>query len=281
MSISATPHGRHARRLPLFTWLGLALLLVVNLAPLLLVIRQAFTPESESVNWPFTLLPASFSVENLTGLWRTERLMPHVFLSLWVALGTTGLSLLLGFPAGWAAARLRSLGSLMTRASLVSRILPPIAIAIPLTALLNQFYLYDQPSGAGLIIAHLTIGLPFAILLSYATFRDMPPSLEEAAIVDGCSTFGAFLRIALPSSRGAIGGAFILIFLLSWDEFPYALLIQLTNRTMPPLVYYYTNYGKLGTASILAVLMLIPALAVIATLQGLLRRGMLKGGVNE
>lgn len=144
----------------------------------------------------------------------------------------------------------------------------------------DPLQIYNHPWGFGLIVAHLTMGLPFAILLSYAAFLDLPRELEEAAYVDGCTTFSAFYRIALPAVRGSVGAAFILIFLLSWEEFTYALLIQLTHRTMPPLVYYYTEFGQMGSASTLAVLMLIPAALVIATLQQLITKGVISGGVK-
>jgi ABC-type glycerol-3-phosphate transport system permease component len=259
---------------------GLAALCVINLVPILLVLRQALSPESESSAWPLTILPQHISLTSLVSLWQTQSLLRHAFLSLWVALGTTFVALVLGFPAGWAAARWRRMSALMTRTSLLSRVMPPIAIAIPLTALLIPLGLYNHPLGLGLIIAHLTLGLPFVILISYASLVDMPPQLEEAAQVDGCSILGAFWRVTVPAARGAIGAAFLLSFLLSWDEFTYALLIQLTHRTMPPLIYYFAEFGQMGAASTLAALMLIPAVAIIGSLQHLKTRGLLSGGLK-
>jgi len=162
----------------------------------------------------------------------------------------------------------------------LSRILPPIAIAIPLTAMLIPLGGYNHPLGLGLVAAHLTAGVPIAILIAFVAFREMPRELEDAARVDGCSPLGVFWRISLPSVKGSLASASILIFLVSWDEFTYALLLQLTNRTMPPLVYYYTEYGQLGAASTLAFLMLVPAVVVIAGLQRLLVRGVLAGGLK-
>lgn len=271
------------RRVSLFSILsGIALLvlLAVNLIPLLLVVRQGFTPESVSVSWPLKLLPKKFGLENFEYLWRSKSLTKNLLLSFWVAFATTFFSIALGFPAGWAAARWKKLEGFTTRLSIISRILPPIAIAIPLTALLIPIGFYNSRSGIGLILAHLTLGIPFSILLAYAAFRDIPREIEEAAYVDGCSIFGTFLRVSLPMVKGSIGAAFILIFILSWDEFAYALLIQVTNRTMPPLIYYYAEYGQLGSASVLAVIMLFPAILVIATLQKLIARGVIAGGIK-
>jgi len=82
----------------------------------------------------------------------------------------------------------------------------------------------------------------------------------------------------VPAARGAMGVAFLLAFLLSWDEFTYALLIQLTHRTMPPLIYYFAEFGQMGAASTLATLMLIPAVFIIGSLQHMKTRSLLSGG---
>ncbi len=251
----------------------LALLCVVNVLPPVLVIRQAFSPEAETARWPLPILPHRLTLENFAELVRTQSLLEHVLLSLWVAFATAFLSIALGFPAGWAAARWRRLAVLETRFAAASRVVPPIAIAVPLTALLIPLGLYNHPLGLGLILAHLLMGVPFAMLLSYAAFCALPRELEEAAYIDGCSALGAFVRIAMPAVRGSIAAAFVLIFLLSWDEFTFAILIQLTHRTMPPLIYYYTEFGQLGAASVLAVTMLLPAVCVIFVLQRFVARG--------
>ncbi|NOY76387.1 MAG: carbohydrate ABC transporter permease [Calditrichaeota bacterium] len=279
--MNQTTHHRRFKFSYVFSGLGLLSLFAINIFPILLVIRQAITPERESVLWPLRVLPQKLTLLNFHILWQTQALFSHLALSFWVALGTTLLSLALGFPAGWAAARSQKIGGIATRSALISRVLPPIAIAIPLTAILIPLQLYNHPMGLGLILAHLTLGLPFAILIAFASFSDVPRELEEAAYVDGCSTARVFFRISLPVAKGALSAAFILIFLLSWDEFTYALLIQLTHRTMPPLIYYYTEYGQIGSASVLATLMLVPAVFVIAFLQRFMMKGMISGVLKE
>jgi len=264
----------------ILTAVGLTLLLFFNLGPLGLVVRQSVTPEAETARWPLSLIPAAWTAENIVSLWSTETLAGHVMLSLLVAAGATLGSLVLGAPAGWAAARWRTAEVVSTRASLLTRILPPIAIAIPLTAILIPAGLYNHPLGLGLVAAHMTIGIPIALLITYTAFRDLPSELEDAALVDGCGPTMTFFRIALPNVRGALASSSILVFLTSWDEFTYAILLQLTNRTMPPLIYYYTEYGQLGAASTLAFMTLVPAVIVIAALQRLLVRGVLAGGLR-
>jgi multiple sugar transport system permease protein len=163
--------------------------------------------------------------------------------------------------------------------ALMVRMIPPIAIALPLTTVMIPVGLYNHPWGLGLILAHVLVGMPIALLVSYAAFRDIPQELEEAAHVDGCSPLRAFATIGIPAVRGPLAGASVILFLTSWDEFLYALLIQLTNRTMPPLLYYYTEYGQLGTASAMALIMILPAVAVIGFLQRFVVRGSYAGSV--
>jgi putative spermidine/putrescine transport system permease protein len=96
--------------------------------------------------------------------------------------------------------------------------------------------------------------------------------------MDGASPLRAFLTIDLPIVRGAMATSFILCFILSWDEFGFSLLLQQTNRTLPPLLYYYTVFGNVGPASALALLMLVPAAVLVIALGPRLRDAMASGG---
>src|SRR5260370_11026255 len=87
-----------------------------------------------------------------------------------------------------------------------------------------------------------------------------------------------FLAIDVPQARGALAAAFILCFILSWDEFGFALLLQQTNRTLPPLLYYYTVFGNVGAASAIALLMIVPAIGLVIALGPMLRGSSLTAG---
>ena len=258
---------------------GLVVLAVVNLGPLILVVRQAFSPPWESVRWPLELIPRGVSLEKFQDLWETQRLGGRLLLSAWVGCASMLCSLLIGVPAGWSLGRWKSVRMAGTSSALIIRMIPPIAIALPLTSALIPVGLYNHPWGLGLIGAHILAGAPIALLVSYAAFRDIPPELEEAAHIDGCSPLRAFGVIAIPAVRGPLAGASVILFLTSWDEFLYALMIQLTNRTMPPLLYYYTEYGQLAQASALALIMVVPAAVVIGFLQRFVVRNSYAGSV--
>jgi multiple sugar transport system permease protein len=160
-----------------------------------------------------------------------------------------------------------------------ARLLPMIAIGIPLTFALIRMGIYDASSGAGLIIVHTALAIPTTALTIYSAFRAIPLEIEEAAWLDGASPFRIFLTIDLPQARGALTAALILSFILSWDEFGFALLIQVAHRTLPPLLYYYTVFGDVGPASALALIMLVPAVAVVVALGPGLRTAV-TGGIR-
>jgi multiple sugar transport system permease protein len=157
------------------------------------------------------------------------------------------------------------------------RMLPKIAVAIPLAIVMIAIGLYDSPSGIGLAIVHAALALPTAALTMYPGFVAIPREIEEAAWLDGASPLHIFLTIDLPQARGAAAAAFILAFILSWDEFGFALLLQVTNRTLPPLLYYYTVFGDVGPASALALLMMIPAVCVVILLRPMIRGTLMAG----
>ncbi len=264
-------------RRPLVRLAAALLVAAINLLPLALILKQAFTPERESFAWPPTWLPHEPTFENFRVLRATVELGNGLLLSLCVALLTVASTLALTLPAAWLAARKPLMDRPLDAAMVGSRLFPSIAVAIPLAALFVYVRLYNNPAGLGLWLAHTLLGIPVAFLILRTGFRDVPPELEEAARLDGASAVGTFWRISLPLVRPSLAAAGILVFLVSWDEFAYALLLQVTNRSLPPLLYYLAAFGYPGLASAVAAIMLVPALCIILVLEPALRSGALTG----
>jgi ABC-type glycerol-3-phosphate transport system permease component len=259
--------------------LCLALLVgVIDLAPLALILKQAVTPEHESFAWPPTWWPHELTLANFHALHGTIELGDGFWMSVSVASLTVASTLVLTLPAAWLAARRpHSVDRPLDTAMIVTRLFPSIALAVPLAAIFVHLGLYNNPAGLGLWLVHTVLGIPFAFLILRTAFRGVPPELEEAALLDGATPFGAVWRVSLPLVRPALASAAILVFLVSWDEFAYAILLQVTNRPLPPLLYYLAAFGHPGLASAVAALMLIPALAIIVVLEPALRSGTLAG----
>lgn len=258
----------------------IALALVVaalDLLPLALILKQAFTPESESFAWPPTWLPHDFTLDNFRALGATIELGKGAWLSVSVAVLTVVSTLGLTLPAAWLAARRPQMDRPLDAAMVVTRLLPSIALAVPLAALFVSAHLYNHSAGLGLWLAHTLLAVPVAFLILRTGFRDVPRELEDAARLDGASACGALWRVALPLARPSLAAAAILVFLVSWDEFAFAVLLQVTNRSLPPLLYYLAAFSYPGLASAVAALMLVPALAIIFVLEPAFRSGSLAG----
>jgi ABC-type glycerol-3-phosphate transport system permease component len=249
----------------------------VDLLPLALILKQAFTLESESFAWPPTWIPRQLTLDNFRGLRDAIELDYGFWLSVVVALLTVGSTLALALPAAWLAARRPCADRPLDTALIVTRLFPSIALAVPLAALFVHVRLYNHPAGLGLWLAHTLLAIPLAFLILRTGFRAVPVELEEAASLDGATPFDTFWRVSLPLVRPSLVAAGILVFLVSWDEFAYALLLQVTNRPLPPLLYYLASFGHPGMASAVAAIMLLPALLVILVLEPALRSGTFAG----
>ena len=249
----------------------------VDLVPLALIFKQAVTPERESFAWPPTWLPRELTLENFRALDHTIELADGLWMSLGVALLTVASTLVLTLPAAWLAARRPRVDRPLDAAMIITRLFPSIALAVPLAAIFVRLGLYNHPAGLGLWLAHTALGIPFAFLILRTGFRGVPPELEEAALLDGATPVGAVWRVSLPLVRPSLAAAAMLVFLVSWDEFAYAILLQVTNRPLPPLLYYLAAFGHPGLASAVAAIMLLPAVAIVLVLEPALRAGALAG----
>ncbi|MEO2168350.1 MAG: carbohydrate ABC transporter permease [bacterium] len=260
-------------------WLFAAALALgaTNLLPLWLVVKQALSPEKESFSWPPHFFPQEWTLANLAAAAEVVPLGGGLLMSLGVAGATVLSSLLLALPAAFAAARRPPLDGPLDVAFVAARMLPTIAVAIPLAVIFVGAGLYNSPFGIGLWLAHTLLGLPFAFLVLRAAFRGVPRELEEAARLDGATSRQAFWRISLPLVRPSLATAAVLVFLVSWDEFAYAILLQVTNRSLPPLLYYLSAFGYPGLSSAVALLMLVPAVVIVLLLEPVLRSGVLAG----
>jgi multiple sugar transport system permease protein len=254
-----------------------AAIAVADLVPLGLVAKQAMTPERESLSWPPTWFPHTPTLENFRAVAAAVDLGPALVRSGVVALLTVVVTLVLVLPAALAARRLSRTDRALDAVLVFARVMPSIALAVPLATLFVRAGLYNHPAGFGLVLAHVLTALPLGYLIARGGLRSVPPDVEEAALLDGASPARVVLHVTLPLARPALGAAALLVFLVSWDEFAYALLLQVTNRTLPPLLYYFAAFGHPGLASAVAAIMLVPALVIVLVLAPTLRGGVLAG----
>jgi multiple sugar transport system permease protein len=204
--------------------------------------------------------------------------------SLVVASATTVVSLVVGTLGGYAFARLRfRLRRTSLFAFLAIYMLPPIALVIPLYLALAALGLLDTK--IGLVVTYCSIVTPFCLWTMSNYFLSMPPDLEEAARVDGCSRLGALVRVMLPLAMPGVLTTAMFGFLLAWDEFLYALIFTSTTnaKTIPVAIAEFTgkfssDFGLIAAGGVLAsVPPLILALAFQRYIVGGLTSGAVKG----
>ena len=195
--------------------------------------------------------------------------------SVLVALGSTLLVLLAALPAAYA------LSLIANRSSrpvflwvLFQRIMPPIAVLVPLVFIYHQMGLRD--THAGVIFAHTAANLPFAILLLKSFLDDVPREVGEAAAIDGATRYQTFFRIYAPLVRGGIAATAVLCFIFSWTEFLMALFLTNTIRLLPVQLSLVVTQTW-GFTSALSTASILPGFIFILLVQRHLVRGLTMG----
>lgn len=270
------------RTLDIAAYAILAVSTAVLAAPILWIVSTSLKPTPEILVTPATLFPASPTLEHygvaLTGDFRSFMLN-----SLIAAGGATCLGLVLAVPAafGFAKYAYRGSGSLLSFI-VVTRVFPPIALALPFFLQFRLMGLIDTPWG--LVVAYLPVVLPLMIWMLHGFFKNFPGELLEAAEVDGLGPLQTLLRIVLPLSLPGLGTTTLFGFLVAWNEFVIALTLTRTpnGQTMPVgISTLITQFQVLwGEMMAVAVIYLLPVLAVtIVTQRGLLQ-GLMAGATK-
>ena len=260
-----------------------ALLLVLSYAlPYVYLLMTSLKPAADVQQIPPRFFPETISLENFNTVLGTATL-PKAFLnSLVVAILTTILSLVLAVPAAYVATQYRRpITVLFLLFALITRMVPAVSLGVPLFQLLKTLGLLDTT--AGLVLAHTSTAVPLALLLMAAFFEGVPKELEEAARMDGCTRFQAFVRIILPVMKSGIAITALFSFIASWNEFLYALLLTSENSKTAPIVIaeYNSVYGLAwGPMTASAVLYSLPVIVVTLVLQKQIIGGLTFGAVK-
>ena len=196
---------------------------------------------------------------------------------------TVVVSLTVGILGGYALARLRFPFRRATLLSfLLTYMMPPIVLIIPLYIIVVRLGLYD--SKIGLVAVYCSLVTPFSLWMMSNFFGSLPAELEEAARVDGCTRMGALFRVVLPLAMPGVVATALFAFLLCWDEFLYALLLTGTDRakTIPVAIAEFTgrnavDFGLIAAGGVLASL---PPVLLTLVFQRYLVEGLSAGAVK-
>lgn len=260
-----------------------ALALVLSYAlPYVYLVSTALKPAADVQQIPPSFLPSRVSLENFATVLSTAGL-PQAFLnSAIVAVLTTLLSLLIAVPAAYVSALYRRRITVMFLLfALVTRMVPAVSLGVPLFQVMKTLGLLDTT--LGLVLAHTSTAVPLALLLMSAFFQGIPKELEEAARMDGCTRFGAFIHIVLPLMPAGLAITALFSFIASWNEFLFALLLTSQNSKTAPIVIAEFNsvFGLAwGPMTAAAVLYSLPVILVTLLLQRQIVGGLTFGAVK-
>jgi multiple sugar transport system permease protein len=194
------------------------------------------------------------------------------------------IALALGLPAAYALARFRFHripNKDLTVWFLSQRVLPPVATAVPFFIVFSSLNLLD--SRIALILVNATFILPFVVVIVRQTFQDLPIDLEEAALVDGASHFGAFARVAVPLAAPAVAAAALIMFAFAWNEYLFAVILTVKDAaTMPVHIAggVDTRGVQFWFVAVRALIAMIPPVLLALLAQRYIVRGLTLGAVK-
>jgi multiple sugar transport system permease protein len=263
--------------------------------PALWIILTSIRLRSEINAYPPVWIPSGFSFdsykilfgmptpEGAFGMGGQIPVADYARNSIVIALISTFFALVFGTLAGYVFSRFRFRGkNAIFLGMMLARAIPGIALSLPLFILFARGGLTDTVSG--MIVIYVALNIPFTAWLMDGFFRAIPQELDEAARIDGCSAWGAFVRVDLPLALPGAAAAGIFAFLTSWNEFALASIITRTpaSRTFPPALFEFTGQfvSDWRGMTAMSVLMLIPAVIFVALVQRQLMEGLTSGATK-
>ena len=251
----------------------------VYLFPVLWLLRASLVTQQElfQITWTFTPTLRNF------GLVFTELgFAKYVVNSLVVTTLATLTSIISGSVAAYGLVRLDIKGGKwIAYLLLFTRFVPPVAILVPFFVLISSVGLYD--TYLALILAHISILIPYVVFVMYGFFLSIPLEIEQAAIVDGCSMTQVFVRIVLPLSFPGLVAATIFASITSWNDFIYALIITGYQSTTWPIFFtQYTGEVSIKWTQIAAgaVIVALPVVLLATAMQKFVTRGLTLGAIK-
>ncbi|MEU5866060.1 MULTISPECIES: carbohydrate ABC transporter permease [unclassified Nonomuraea] len=262
---------------------GAVLVTLAFLFPVLYMVSISFKLPRDIFTVPPRWL-SEFTLDNYVSYFQQARILPRMINTVIVAAGASAISMVAGSMAGYALSRLRMRGAgVVGGLILASRAVPPIALVVPLFLVARKLGLTDQY--ITVILAYVTFLVPYVVWLMRAFFRGLPKELEEAAMIDGCSRFGAFFRIIVPTSLTGLVSTLIFCIILAWEELLFALILTNDRAVTIPVaiagIAADTEKGGMwGPLAAVGVLTVLPVVVFALLVQKYLIKGLADGATK-
>jgi multiple sugar transport system permease protein len=280
---------RRARRTPwsYARWVVLALVLIFFLFPIYWMLITSFKGISLWTRYPPLFYPDAIHFENYADALFHWGGLKGLEDSAIVCTATTILSMLIGVPAGYSIARFRIGGRNYAFWILSILFLPPVAVVVPLFNLWsgNDFpWLNLIDTYQVLIIQYTVFNVPFVVWVMKGFFEDVPQELEDSALVNGTTRLRALWDVVLPMVRPGLGTTALFVFIFSWSEFLFALILTRRNVTPLPFVLPTLMEGhsiKWGDIAAIASIAACPLVLIAFLLQRYLVAGFSFGAIRQ
>lgn len=276
---------RSRRRTVPAYYAAMVVILVLFAFPLLWVLSLSLKTGPETLQAPPSLLPADPQWSNYQQVLDTTPIGRYLLNSLLLVALSVGGSLLLGVPAAYALSRFRFRGERSySRGVLAAQLISPVIVAVPMYRVFVATNLID--SYAGLVLVYVAITAPFLTWFLKSYFDTIPVTLDEAALIDGCSRLRALLHVVLPSARPGIASAAIIGAVTAWSQFVLPFILLDSTDLFPVsvgVVNLQATTGEIAIQYVAAgsVLAVAPVIVLFVVLQrhilGALTAGAVKG----
>jgi N,N'-diacetylchitobiose transport system permease protein len=273
---------RAVRRLPLNA--AAALTVLICLFPVYWMVTTAFKPSPDIQSYDPRLLPRAWTLDHFRTAVAADGFALFWRNSILVTLSAVLLALLVALGAAYAVARMRWRGRRQfVLAVFIAQMAPWESLIIPVYIISRDTGMLDRLPTLTLI--YFMITLPFTVVVLRGFIAGIPPELEEAAQVDGCTRAGAFRRVAFPLLAPGLMATSLFGFITAWNEFTYAnflIIKQQDSRTLPVwLSSFQSTFGTdWGATMAASTLFALPALVVFLVLQRQVTAGLASGGVK-
>ncbi len=267
------------------TWVGFVLIMIWCLLPVAWIVSLSFKSLDETTAGSAQFLPKDPTLENYSAILENGDFTRALINSFGIALIATFLSVILATLAAYAIARLEFRGKrLVLSLALAIAMFPVVSLVGPLFDMWRTFGLFN--TWPGLIIPYMSFTLPLAIWTLSAFFREIPWEMEQAAQVDGATSWQAFRKVIVPLAAPGVFTAAILTFFFAWNEFVLAISLTSTtgSRTVPAQMAYFVGpdpfnppYGQLATASVIVT---VPVIIIVLLFQRKIVAGLTSGAVK-
>ena len=260
--------------------LAATLLTVFFLFPIYWLFMISFKTAEEIFAYPPKWWPGHLGFDNYTVLFKDGD-AATVGNSFIVAAVSTLIAMSLGTLCAYSLARFRTGGDHLANWIISQRMVPPIAVVFPIFLLYVFFGWVD--SYLGLILLYTAFNLPYVIWMMRGYILDIPPALEEAALVDGCTRWEVLWKVVFPMCRAGLFATAIFTFVFAWNEFLFALVLtrtEVTTYTVQVTHYFGGQSNFWAKISAMSVLGTLPIFVVVGFMQRYLVRGMSMGAVK-